>query len=210
MNPRYRVNRAGAQHLERIAGLISEAFVPLAVSQWLVPHSSDPRRWLRANFALHLAQALDHGHIDIIGDIAAAAVWVHYEDGRPIPAPPDYDSRLTQACGPHAPRFRQLDDAFDRRHPRGHPHHHLAFLAVEPKWQGRSLGTALLEHHHRHLDQHQLGAYLEASSVNSMRLYRRTGYEERSPAIDLPDNGPSLWPMWRDHQRSRDRRGYRR
>jgi GNAT superfamily N-acetyltransferase len=88
-----------------------------------------------------------------------------------------------------------FDRILGRHHP-PRPHHHLALLATRPGHQRAGLGTALLEHHHRHLDRYAIPAYLEASSPRSRNLYLRTGYEPLLPTIELPD-GPSLWPMWR-------------
>jgi predicted GNAT family N-acyltransferase len=44
-------------------------------------------------------------------------------------------------------------------------------------------------------DRDRTPAYLEATSPENVRLYRRHGFEVTGE-ICLPD-GPSLWPMWR-------------
>lgn len=77
----------------------------------------------------------------------------------------------------------------------GEPHHHLALLAVEPSFQGRGLGSALLRHHHASLDGAGTAAYLEASSPADCDLYARHGYELRE-TFALPD-GTLFLPMWR-------------
>ncbi|GAB2963512.1 hypothetical protein GCM10027280_60500 [Micromonospora polyrhachis] len=71
-------------------------------------------------------------------------------------------------------------------------------LAVTPAAQGTGRGTALLDHHHRHLDQAGIPAYLEASSPRARDLYTRHGYEPRR-AFTLPDGTP-FWSMWREPQ----------
>ena len=65
-----------------------------------------------------------------------------------------------------------------------------------PAWQGKGLGTALLRDRFRHLDVVGLPAYLESSSPRSAALYEREGFRRTAP-FSLPDNGPSLFPMWR-------------
>lgn len=115
---------------------------------------------------------------------------------RPLPEIADYDRRLWRACGGYTERFQDLDEAFDKHHP-AEPHHHLALLAVEPTRQRRGVGTALLECCHTRLDRAGMPAYLEASSAHSRRLYARHGYTDNGEPIDLPHNGPRLWPMWR-------------
>ena len=67
-----------------------------------------------------------------------------------------------------------------------------------PDRQNRGLGTALLAHHHRHLDRHGIGAYLDAASPNSYRLYLRHGYAPHGEPITLSGlQRRQLWPMWR-------------
>jgi predicted N-acetyltransferase YhbS len=79
------------------------------------------------------------------------------------------------------------------------PHHYLAFLGVAPELQGHGIGSGLLNHHHARLDAQGLPAYLEASTERSRDLYLRHGYTLTGDApLVLPDNGPPIWPMWRE------------
>jgi len=47
------------------------------------------------------------------------------------------------------------------------------------------------------LDEQGVPAYLEASSLDSARLYERLGFRRLAQTTDIP-GGPSLYPMWRD------------
>ena len=40
-------------------------------------------------------------------------------------------------------------------------------------------------------------AYLESSNPENIGYYERFGFRVTGE-IQLPDGGPSLWPMWRD------------
>lgn len=42
----------------------------------------------------------------------------------------------------------------------------------------------------------RLPVYLEASTSDNRRLYERMGFQDLGEPIQLPDNGPSLQPMW--------------
>jgi ribosomal protein S18 acetylase RimI-like enzyme len=87
----------------------------------------------------------------------------------------------------------------DQHHPTGIPHHHLAILAVHPDRQRRGIGTALLDAHHATLEEEGTPAYLEASSPRARDLYLTHGYTLQPGApFYLPDDGPPLWPMWRE------------
>ncbi len=177
-----------------IADLIGTEFLHLAVVRWLVPDPADRARILAGNFRIHIEYALTHGTVEIPADRSGAAVWLP-RDGADLPPPPDYDRRLVQACGPAAERFRHLDELFEQNHP-GDAHHHLAFLAVRTARQRQGVGTALVEHYHRRLDQAGLAAFLEASSTGSRDLYARLGYRPHGETYRAP-NGALFWPMWR-------------
>lgn len=195
--------RAGAADLDPVAGLIGAAFHDLDVAAWLVPGPAERARILPANFRIFVEHALSYGEIHLVagdpvaGEPVAVAVWFP-QDGAPAPPPDNYDTRLAAACGAFTDRFRRLDELFDAHHPHDRPHHHLAFLAVRPELHGRGLGSTLLRYHHNRLDESGVGAYLEASSARSRALYERHGYRVMGRPFRLPDDGPPLWPMWRE------------
>jgi GNAT superfamily N-acetyltransferase len=186
------IRRAGPADAAGVAELIATAFLPLAAVNWLIPEPAHRRRILSADFRILVEHALEYGVVDVVDELDAAAVW--FDRTRPAPEPPDYDGRVSAACGEWADRFRVLDELFEANHPEP-PHHHLALLAVHPKRQRNGLGSALLHHHHDTLDRTATPAYLEASSPGSRDLYLRHGYELRE-AFALPD-GTLFWPMWR-------------
>lgn len=190
------IERAHPDEARAVAELIAAAFEPLAAVSWLVPEPGVRRRVMAGNFLIYVEHALAHGLVYVTADRSGAAVWFP-RDGEPLPGPDDYDARLTAACGVFTDRFRILDKLLETHHPDA-PHHHLAFLAVDPDRQGDGTGTALLRHHHARLDELGLPAYLEASCERSRDLYLRHGYQASEP-FRLPDGTP-FWPMWRPPQ----------
>jgi GNAT superfamily N-acetyltransferase len=186
------IRRATAADAGRVAELVATAFAPLDAVTWLVPEPADRQRIMTANLRIFVDHAVEFGHIDLIDDAPAAAVWFPRTD--PIPEPADYERRLAAACGPWTERFQVLDSLFEQNHPDA-PHYHLALLAVAPELQGGGLGSALLRRQHAELDATATPAYLEASSSGSHDLYLRHGYESGEP-FTLPDGTP-FWPMWR-------------
>jgi len=194
------IRRATPDDINATSNLIATAFHELDVSAWLVPDPSQRTRVLANNFRIFVEHALTHGAIDVIddssGNLTAAAVWFPEQDGHTAP-PDDYDARLQDACGPATDRFHTLDQNFADTHPDAFPHHYLAFLATEPNEQGQGHGSALLRHHHSHLDHHDTPAFLHASCARARDLYLRHGYQCRGDAFRLP-GGPPMWPMWRE------------
>ncbi|GAA4914921.1 GNAT superfamily N-acetyltransferase [Nonomuraea thailandensis] len=184
------VRLATADDAQQVAELIATAFAGLRPMAYLVPDRRERHRVIAANFRIFVEHAVEHGEIHLIDDGPAVAVWFPYTS--PLPAPHDYDRRLSEATGAWAERFRTLDELFEQNHPAA-PHHHLAFLAVHPERQNEGLGTALL--HYQHARLAGLPAYLEASDPRNRDLYARHGYQARAP-FALPD-GALFWPMWR-------------
>lgn len=187
---------AGAGDLDALSLVVAEAFHDLPPSPWLVADETARKQVFPAYFRLYLQHGLDAGLVYTTLDRAAVALW--FPIGTEPPLPPDgYDERLAAVTRPWTSRFVVFDAALEARHPAGTPHHHLALLGVRPDRQGRGLGGALLDAHHKELDRDGLPAYLESSSPRNRQLYRRRGYIALEPSIELP-NGPSLVPMWRE------------
>jgi GNAT superfamily N-acetyltransferase len=98
---------------------------------------------------------------------------------------------------PELRRWALLGQAMDAARPR-RPHEYLMLAGVLPGYQGKGLGTGLLNHHHAQLDSSGTAAYLEATSAGSRALYARLGYRDHAaPLYPGGVAGPVLWPMWR-------------
>ena len=86
----------------------------------------------------------------------------------------------------------------DAGHPRK-PHYYLDTLGVDPDWQGKGLGSALMRPVLERCDRERMPAYLNAGSPRSRDLYLRHGFMVREE-FHLPEDGPPLWRMWREPQ----------
>jgi GNAT superfamily N-acetyltransferase len=190
-----------------LSGLIALAFHDLPASVWLVPEAAAREELFPDYFRLYVDLALATGTAYTTPDRTAAALWIPFgkegHDGDDAhDAGAEYDTRLAEVTGTRVDRFRAFDAQLERHHPTGERHDHLAILAVHPKLQGRGIGTALLEAHHRVLaaSDEPVAAYLEAASIDSRRLYARHGYQDLPKPIPFPDGVPAttmMYPMWR-------------
>lgn len=192
------VIRADPADLDVLGQVIAGAFHDLAPSRWLVADPAARRQIFPGYFRLHVEHALARGVVYTTPGCTAAALWI--PAGADAAGPPDgHDPRLAAATSPWTSRFQAFDAALDRHHPAGTAHWHLAILAVRPDRQGRGTGTALLRAGHAILDQVPgTPAYLEASSPRARDLYLAHGYALQPGApFRLPEDGPPLWPMWR-------------
>jgi ribosomal protein S18 acetylase RimI-like enzyme len=85
----------------------------------------------------------------------------------------------------------------ESRHPRNPCHWYLAIMGVDPRCQGRGLGSKLMRPVLETLDAEGTPAYLEASTLRSRALYERHGFAVTGE-FKLPSGGPTLWQMWRE------------
>ena len=79
-------------------------------------------------------------------------------------------------------------------HPR-EPHWYLPLIGTDPSKQGRGYGSLLLAHVTSICDREGLPAYLEASSLRSIPLYQRHGFDVLG-TIQAGDS-PQITPMLR-------------
>jgi GNAT superfamily N-acetyltransferase len=80
----------------------------------------------------------------------------------------------------------------DRRHPK-FTHWYLALLGVDPEFQGRGVGAALLEPVLARLDEEELPAYLETQKWDNVAWYANRGFE-MVEEVRMP--GASCPPVW--------------
>lgn len=199
--PQTRIVPADAADLGPLSQVIADAFADLAPSRWLVADQAARRAIFPGYFRLLVEHAFAHGAVHTTTDRTAVALWIDASQEPPGP-PAGYEARLAEVTVPWTGRFLAFDQALDRAHPAGTPHHHLAILAVRPGLQGQGTGSDLLRCHHQTLDQAGLPAYLEAAEFSTCRLYQRHGYVLLASApFYLPDGGPPMWPMWREPDR---------
>jgi GNAT superfamily N-acetyltransferase len=175
-----------------VTSVLTEAFLHGDLADWLIPDETERLGVYIDYFRMLAEHATTHGHVEIIDDTAAAALW--YDDA--VDSPAGYDERLAAITGAALPRFQQVDQAMHDHHPPERPHAYLAFLAVRPHQQGHGYGAALLAHRHTDLDQKGWPAYLEATGPRNSALYERHGYQHRAP-FSITPGGPQLYPMWR-------------
>lgn len=93
------------------------------------------------------------------------------------------------------PRALRVQKAMASRHIR-EPHFYVRTIGVRTAMQGRGVGSRLMQPTLERADSAELPAYIEASSERSAGLYERLGFVHLG-MFELPDGGPSVWPMRR-------------
>ena len=99
-------------------------------------------------------------------------------------------------------RFKRLLDHLDALHPRyaPEPHWYLAMLGVDPAWQRRGIGEALMRPVFAAADRDDLCCYLEAPTAGNACYYERRGFSVVAET-DVPDSDVHVWLMRREPAR---------
>ncbi|MFQ6121696.1 MAG: GNAT family N-acetyltransferase [Dehalococcoidales bacterium] len=97
------------------------------------------------------------------------------------------------------PRVLRFNSIWAKHDPK-QPHWHFGPIGVLPERQGQGIGSQLLEHFCKHVDQLGEAAYLETDKPENVRLYERFGF---SVSGETPVFGVPTWFMWRPPTRGR-------
>ena len=74
-------------------------------------------------------------------------------------------------------------------------HNHLGPIAVLPEFQGEGIGSMMMHHYCRLMDNRAVPAYLETDRTENVRFYRKFGFR---PVAEVRILGVRNFFMWRD------------
>lgn len=97
--------------------------------------------------------------------------------------------------------FEAIDDALERASPE--PVWYLGVLGVDPAWQGRGLGSRLMQPILERADAEGLAVTLETGQPRNLPLYRRHGFEVTAELPPVASGAPVVWTMKRAAGRKR-------
>ena len=192
------VRKATAEDTSRLARVLAHAFYEDPVNQWLLPDDSRRLRQLERmfNYIFLKRLCLLHDETYTTESTAGGALWLPpgkwqlgpFASLRLLPY-------MAAFSGHNLPRVLRFLGYLDSKHPHD-PHYYLFILGVEPGWQGKGIGAALIRPILERCDRERMPAYLEATSPRNRELYKRNGFEVMED-IKVPGGGPPLWRMWR-------------
>lgn len=184
------------------SAMLGRAFRDDPLWNWVVPDEELRRASLGAFMAIGVRYGVVHGTVDAIGaGHEACAVWLR-------PGDSDFDPERGLAIGMgEAPRhlgdaglgrFGAAMDHLGELHHRLMPgaHWYLMVLGVDPAYQRRGLGRAVLRPVLDAADRARQPCYLETQKAVNVPFYQAQGFAVRAET-DLPDGGPHLWLMER-------------
>jgi ribosomal protein S18 acetylase RimI-like enzyme len=193
------VDRAAPQDAPALARTLARAFADDPVTLWFLPREADRAERLQRSYERVFLRgiALPREATFSVDGHAGVAMWLPpgqarlgaLEQLRLLPA-------MARALGSDLPRALRGMGAMEAAHPH-QPHWYLWLLGVDPQRQGEGLGSRLLADALERCDRDRVPAYLEATTPRNRELYLRHGFEDCGE-LRLPDDGPRLWPMWRE------------
>lgn len=193
------IRPADPSRIAQIARVLGQAFVTEPMLTWPLGGRSDDleERCIRA-YAHYLAPLLDAGSVWETGDGHGVLVLVS-PDQRDV-----WDDALAHV---EDSTTHDMTDDGGLRHERfygwvaskipAEPLWHLDSVAVEPGWQGRGIGSALVEFGLERTRATNTAVILETGTPRNVTLYERLGFHVVEDA-DSPDGGPHVWFMRRD------------
>jgi GNAT superfamily N-acetyltransferase len=186
--------------ISELSHALGRAFYDDPVSEWIMPEDSTRAANLRRFFATvtrhhHFAG----GGVEVASDgstIGAAALWdppnrwkqTLREQLAMLPS-------VIRTFGYRSAAARDVIELMKRHHPE-EPHWYLAVLGSDTVVRGKGFGQALMRSRLDRVDAEHAPAYLESSKPENVPYYQRFGFEVTGE-IALPNDGPTLWPMWR-------------
>jgi ribosomal protein S18 acetylase RimI-like enzyme len=181
---------------EQLMAALLLAFSTDPGMRWLFPDTDRYRIAFPELIALAGATGFAAGTAEVASGGRAAAVWAPPRDGGDSEDGGAYLALFQRHIDP-----ARLDTVLEwgarvgAHHPDG-AHWYLVAIGVDPMWQGRGHGSALLRTGLERCDRDNLPAYLEASDPRNAALYTRHGFRVLDE-IQVADS-PPLWPMWRE------------
>jgi predicted N-acetyltransferase YhbS len=187
------------EDISEASKVISMAFAPTPVVVAVTKGGGEKnQRRLESGMKFMLKKVPGHMYVaKDNGEIIGAMRMVKWPDCQPKPSQgllmlPGILIRF----GTLTPRVMKFRSIWGRNDPKK-PHWHLDPLTVKPGRQGQGIGTQLLTHFCKIVDESGLPAYLETDQPRNVRLYERFGFSVTGevPVFDVP-----TWFMWRPEQ----------
>jgi ribosomal protein S18 acetylase RimI-like enzyme len=160
--------------------------------RWMWPHANN---YLDARIAFNAfcGRAIDAGSAYVTPEFEGVALWL------PPGIEPDEETmmaELTRTVSNEVLDFAiGVFEAMSEYHPQD-PCWYLPVIGVDPAFQGKGFGSALMKHALKRCDDERMTAYLESSNPRNIPLYERHGFSVIGK-IQI-GSSPTIHPMIRE------------
>jgi GNAT superfamily N-acetyltransferase len=193
------IRKVTGDDVATLARALARAFEDDPVMSWIFRDDSERLGRLERSFGLFLRRIwLPHQECYAVDRLFGAALWLppdkwHLGVADQLRLLPS----MISVAGRNLPRLFAVLNMIEKKHPKSRSHYYLAVLGVEPEFQGRGFGGALIQPVLTRCDRDRIPAYLESSKRRNVVLYERHGFHVVEE-LKLPKDGPPLWRMWRE------------
>lgn len=197
------------QRINEAGDILANAFDKDTVFSYFAPENQQKKQKAMQELfraALRYLQNYEHIYTTTIttGELKGIAAWI------PPGQPQDNIFRMIQAGFLSLPwyfgikKIRQMTSVFSlieerRKQDMSQPHWYLSLLGVASDYQGQGLGSVLLRPILEKADRDGLPCYLETSTEDAVRFYKRQGFEILwNKEVEVPGSSLKLWTMKRE------------
>jgi ribosomal protein S18 acetylase RimI-like enzyme len=191
------VRRVTQHDVKQISAVLARAFADDPVAVYIFPDAQRRVRGLERFFRLQLGRTfLRRGEAYTTTELQGGAFWLPPSSPRPGLRELFEQLPMITLLGRRLLATLRLIGLMEAHHPKN-MHYYLGTLGTDPVFQGKGVGSALLQPVLERCDTEGIPAYLESSNRKNVPFYRRHGFEVTSELV-VPDGGPTLWLMWRE------------
>jgi ribosomal protein S18 acetylase RimI-like enzyme len=192
------VRKAALQDVPALTEILVRAFDADPWMGWVL--LKDERRTERATALMDwfIRRSMPHGHIYTTTDRTGTALWMPPGKGEMnLLQQLAFVFDLAPVTGLRRLPTRMIGlQAFQEKHPK-QPHWYLALIGTDPSFQGKGIGSALMQPILQVCDEEGIPAYVETGNERNLPFYERYGFKVMQP-FQFPFSGPQVWLMWRE------------
>ena len=194
------VRRADADIRDEVLAAYAAASMDEAVAAWIL-EGFHPDMYVAGFVPAIIERALNDDEVWIAGtedEIWAVSLWQHVASAARFEAAAAAAAERAAAMPDLGPmrRAAAASDLLAREHPREFPHRYFQMIVTAPEHRGKGAGGALISQRLKAASDDGIPVFLEATTARAARLYSRLGFVSDGTAHPLPEDGPTLLPMW--------------
>jgi len=170
-----------ASKKNEFAGILSRAFYNDPFYVWIMPNDKKRLNHIHWWMTILLRYTFLYGNIDYSGDHKGVAMWI----GPDNPFPKDIKIfSMGMILYPFKIGIRNFLRALDLsgQWSRGHKkmparHYYLVVMGVEPEFQGKGIGSDLMQYALKKIDNEKLECYLETVTPEDVKFYEKHNFK---------------------------------
>ncbi len=192
------VRKAETAEAGPLAATLARAFEDDPVQAWILPDEGTRLATLTALFEVTLrALYLPLAESYTVNDCASAALWMPPDEWEIDDAAIARLAPVADVVGDRLGALMTMLELAAEHHPHEPVHYYLNVLGTDPSRQGQGLGSATMRPVLERCDAAGVGAYLESSKETNVPFYEHHRFVVTG-TMQLPDDGPLMWSMWRE------------